>query len=238
MPNPFFHFKQFTVSQDRCAMKVGTDGVLLGAWAAIEHCKRILDVGTGTGLIALMLAQRAGTAEIDALEVDPDAALQARENVAQSPWASRIRVISQSWQSWYEETTHRYDLILSNPPFFVNSSKSNTHTKRLARHDDSLPFDDLLQGAAKLLSPTGHLALVYPTEEAQHCIEKAEDAGWFVRRRLLVFSVPYKPVRRVLFTCSREAGPCEEESLVIEQGARHDYTEAYRALTRDFYLKF
>ncbi len=158
MSNPFFQFKQFTIRHDKCAMKVGTDGVLLGAWAGTESCSRILDVGTGTGLIALMLAQRS-KAVVDAIDIEADACLQAQENAESSLFAGRINVFHSDLVDFAQASTHLYDLIVSNPPYFVDSLKCPNLQRNTARHTDTLTLEDLLQYSRKLLAPQGRIAL-------------------------------------------------------------------------------
>ena len=148
MANPYFQFKKFTVWHDKCAMKVGTDGVLLGEWASTERCQRILDVGTGTGLIALMLAQRS-TAILDAIDIDSDACLQAQENIAKSPFANRIQVYQTSLSEYMPDENIKYDLIVSNPPYFIDSLKCPDTKRNLARHTDTLSLPDLLRGTRR-----------------------------------------------------------------------------------------
>ena len=154
MSNPFFQFKQFTIRHDKCAMKVGTDGVLLGAWAGTESCNRILDIGTGTGLIALMLAQRSKAA-IDAIDIEADACLQAQENAESSLFAGRINVFHSDLVDFAQASTHLYGLIVSNPPYFVDSLKCPNLQRNTARHTDTLTLEDLLQYSRKLLAPQG-----------------------------------------------------------------------------------
>ncbi|HAA58251.1 MAG TPA: tRNA (adenine-N(6)-)-methyltransferase [Myxococcales bacterium] len=239
MPSPTFQFKQFTIHHDRCAMKVGTDGVLLGAWVDLHGCQRILDVGTGSGLIALMLAQRS-EAHIDAIEVDTDAVQQARENVQRSPWPTQVDVLEQSLQDYAQQ--HSYDLIVSNPPFFQPTQSNTKQQRRTARHQDSLTPAELVQHASQLLRANGQLSAIYPTQEYADFASLAAQHGFVCRRTLHVKGRDYKPVKRVLsqwsLTPDARDSECHEETLIIENHERHDYTPAYRALTRDFYLRF
>jgi tRNA1(Val) A37 N6-methylase TrmN6 len=162
-PNNWFRFKQFTIRQEGAAMKVGTDGVLLGAWATVPvPGSRVLDVGSGTGLIALMLAQRTLDVHVDALEIDPSSAEQALENFQASPWADRIACFQTSLQDYTPVSKFKYELIICNPPFFTSSLKTSSREKNLARHDDSLSLEDLLSCSTSLLTPTGTLSLVQP----------------------------------------------------------------------------
>ena len=162
MRNQFFKFKQFSVNQDNCAMKVGTDGVLLGAWCDVESAKMVLDIGTGTGLIALMIAQRTDCALIDAVEIDKSAYVQASGNFKDSRWCGRIGVFNLDFKQYVDECNTKYDLIVSNPPYFENSLKSSNLERTMARHTDSLSFDELLHGASMLLSESGIISLIVP----------------------------------------------------------------------------
>lgn len=256
-----FRFKQFTVVQDRAAMKVGTDGVLLGAWVSLPAdppMRRILDIGTGTGVIALMLAQRTATfsepAAIDAVETDPDAAAEATLNFEVSPWSCRLRtypVSVQRYSAGYSEP-NRYDLIVSNPPYFMagtdfrrgfDTSAAATQpsaARVAARHAEMLPYDELIDAVLALLSPTGRFAAIFPYREAGVFIAKAATRGLFAKRMLEVHGTPHKAVKRVAAEFSFDRPPREEivrETLCIEDG-KGNFTETYRALTRDFYLKF
>jgi tRNA1Val (adenine37-N6)-methyltransferase len=246
MPNSYFNFKQFRINQFGAAMKVGTDGVLLGAWArldgeyeerATQKTQHVLDIGTGTGVIALMAAQRCPTARIDAVESDDKAARQAEENARNSPWPERIRVIHTTIQDFAGRTAARYDHILSNPPFFVRSLKALDAARSAARHNDALPFDDLAAAVDTLLAPQGRFSVVYPVEEAAAFQAVAESRGLFCNRRLQVRGTSAGPFRRTLMEFSRRETPLVDEELTIET-APMQYTEAYMHLTRDFYLKF
>ena len=161
MPNPYFRFKKFTVYHDRCAMKGGTDGVLLGAWVNVLG-ENVLDVGTGTGLISLMMAQRNDKVVIDAIDIDGDAVSQAKDNIYNSPFGNRIKCWNASLQEFSSKVEKRYDVIVSNPPFFVQSLKSPNKERSLARHTDSLPIEDLIGLSASLLSQTGRISFIYP----------------------------------------------------------------------------
>ena len=242
MGNDFFRFKQFVVRQSGASMKVGVDSVLLGAWAEVDHTSRILDAGAGTGLLALMMAQRYPEALIDAVEIEREACLQAVENVENSVWSSRIRVICADFTDYIEDCSFRYDMIISNPPYFTASLKPQDKKRDIARHNDSLPHSLLLAGSAKLLTPAGVLAVVLPPAEATSLIDNAATYNLFVKRMLHVQTVPSKPVYRMLVEISKtppqfpEAGL--ENRLCIEKTDRSDYTDAYKQLTKDFYLKF
>jgi len=250
MGNDFFRFKQFTIRQGGAAMKVGVDSVLLGAWACTDHTSflashsslRILDVGAGTGLLALMAAQRYPDAAIDAVEIDMDACRQATDNVANSPWSSHIRVICDDFINYAKHCPLRYDLIISNPPYFTASLKPPDAKRNIARHNDSLPHRCLLDGSAKLLASSGVLAIVLPTAEALTLMDEAAIYGLFVKRMLQVQPIPSKPVYRILVELSKTpslaCGEKLEERLCIEKSDRSDYTDEYKQLTKEFYLKF
>jgi tRNA1Val (adenine37-N6)-methyltransferase len=237
MANDYFRFKQFTIKQDRCAMKVGTDGMLLGAWAGVGGCQNILDVGTGTGLIALMLAQRNPDADIDAIDIDAGACSQAKENVEGSPFAGRIRVICASFSDYAPEAALMYDLIVSNPPYFARSLKNPDPQRRVARHTDTLPLEELIGKGRELLSPGGRIALILPVGREDELGALACRKGLNVIRQTAVVPVSGAAAKRVLTELSvLPVASCERDSLLIEK-ARGEYSRAYVALTQDFYLK-
>jgi tRNA1Val (adenine37-N6)-methyltransferase len=240
MGNDFFRFKQFTVRQGGAAMKVGVDSVLLGAWACVDHAVHILDVGAGTGLLALMMAQRFPGALIDAVEIDKDAHRQAIDNVTNSPWSMRIRVICDDFIHYAEQCPLRYNLIISNPPYFTASLKPADAKRNVARHNDSLPHDCLLAGSAKLLTPAGILAIVLPPAEALKFIEVAAVYGLSVKRTMHVQTLPSKPVYRILVELSKTpplaCGEGQGERLCIEMADRSGETDEYKQLTKEFYL--
>lgn len=231
-----FRFKQFTIHQDKCAMKVGTDGVLLGAWAeCMPDDRSILDIGTGTGVVALMMAQRT-SAHIVAVEIDATSAEQARLNVAESPWADRVEVLCMPVQSFL--STEKFDLILSNPPYFAESLQPPDASRCTARHTTSLSFAELTDAVDRLLSANGRFAIVLPATEMQRFESIATGRLW-VRRRCEVQTTPTAPVKRVLAEFSRtECGEVVAERLTIDRGRTNDFSDEYRALTKDFYLKF
>ncbi len=233
MSNPYFRFKQFTVWHDRCAMKVGTDGVLLGAWAPVEGVTTLLDVGTGSGLVALMLAQRAVHARIVAVEIDPGAAGQAMENAVQSPWKDRIDVRCVDFNCF--QTEMRFDLIVSNPPYFTQSLNCPDARRAMARHADNLSCDGLLERSVALLSPSGKIALVLPAEIAGEVHGKAVFLGLRLMRRTFVRTVPHALPKRVLLLFGKEAGIRMEDELVIASPG-HAYTPQFVGLVKDFYL--
>lgn len=233
-----FEFKRFRIEQSRSAMKVGTDGVLLGAWARIEPChRRILDVGTGTGLVALMAAQRTEEwgARIVGVEIDHSAALDAEENVASSPWSDRVEIVASPIQTYSSDEP--FDHIISNPPYFVDSLTSPDSGRTTARHTTSLRFDELAAESAARLTEEGILSLILPYDAAAEMTLSAVRAGLFLCRRTDVSSKASRGPLRSLLEFGRKARPTLRDSLVIHS-ATGDYSEPYRTLTRDFYLKF
>lgn len=237
-----FKFKQFTISQDRCAMKIGTDGVLLGAWASIDHLPNaILDIGAGTGIISLQLAQRDSHAQIDALEIDAEAFEQCTENFEQSPWGDRLFCYHASLQEFAqelieEEEQHSYDLIISNPPFYTDDYKTPDDKRDLARFTDALPFEHLVICATHLLAERGRFNVILPKKEEVTFVKLAAAQGLFLLRKCDVRGTNTSEIKRVLLEFSfLKTEPISEE-LIIEK-ARHDYTEKYIALVKDFYLK-
>ncbi|MBW8325531.1 MAG: methyltransferase [Prolixibacteraceae bacterium] len=236
--NAYFQFKQFRIVQERSAMKVGMDGVLLGAWADPSGAERILDIGTGTGLIALMMAQKNLSAKIDAIEVDPDAFQEACLNIQQSFWSDRINAELYSFQEFAERTNRKYDLIVSNPPFFTNGVKAPVENRAQARHSDSLPLDVLISGATKLLRENGRIALVLPVESLQEIMQLADLNKLYIARLCRIKPNPVKPEFRILIELAYLACTIQESELMIEFEKHHDYTPEYKDLTKDFYLKF
>lgn len=214
------------------------DGVLLGAWADPSGAERILDIGTGTGLIALIMAQKNSTAQIDAIEVDPEAFQEAVLNCQQSTWNDRIKLESCSFQEFSERTSLKYDLIVSNPPFFTNGHKAPVQNRAQARHSDSLPLDVLISGAARLLRKNGRIALILPVESLQEIEQLAISNRLYISRLCRIKPNPIKPVFRILIELTNTECAIQEETLMIEFEKHHDYTPEYKELTRDFYLKF
>ncbi len=232
-----FKFKQFTIGQDRCAMKVGTDGVLLGAWVPLHfQPQRILDVGSGTGLLALMLAQRSNAATIDAVEVDNAAFEQCVENFEASPWSDRLFCYHASFQEFYIEIEERYDLIISNPPFYVEDFSSGQLSRDTARQNQWLPFATIFEGADKLLSEDGNLAMIIPYASETSILNLANTCGFYPVNLTHVRGNPNTLIKRSLLQFSRTKGNPNIQELAIEL-ERDVYTQEYRKLTRDFYLK-
>lgn len=235
MADDFFTFKQFRVLHRKSIMKVGTDGVILGAYADCSNARRILDIGTGTGLLYLMLAQKCN-AIIHGIDINEEAVAIARFNAAQSPWANRIEIFHSSVQDFSPDT--KYDLIVSNPPFYTTDTIAPEKGRAIARHDINLNISELSASVDRLLSGDGHCYIIYPTEQCKQFEDKVTEFGMFVSRRLYVSSSPkVEPIRTIVEIC-RKQSEIQEDSLFIENGVRHDYSEKYRQLTRDFYLKF
>ena len=228
-----FRFKQFAVEQDDVAMKVGTDGVLLGAWANCEGAKRILDIGTGTGVIALMLAQRNSEAEIHAVEIDETASHRARSNFDMSPWGKRMSVECCAVQEF--APTEKSDLIISNPPYFIDSLQCPDAKRTTARHAQDLTFDELDRAVCRLLADGGRFALILPTAEFDRYLSVTQ---LHLVRRCDVYPKIGAAVKRVMAEFAKLPMSFQAETITIEVGPRGEYTDEYRALTKDFYLKF
>ena len=232
-----FRFKQFAIRNDGTAMKVGTDGVLLGAWASVEgNPQSVLDIGAGTGLIALMLAQRCPAETIDAIEIDAPAFEQCVENFEASPWSDRLFCYHCGLEAFVQEPADPYDLILSNPPFYPEEVSSGDPARDAARQQVSLPFEVLLQGVAQLLHPGGRFCLILPHREEASFVSLARKFRLFPSRITRVRGTAQSPVKRSLLEFSFREVPPREDLLTLEVD-RNQYTEAYRELTRDFYLK-
>ena len=232
MSNDIFCFKQFSVRHDRCAMKVGTDGVLLGAWGSVEG-KRILDIGTGTGLIALMAAQRNPEADVLGIDIDESAVAQARENVAESPFNRRIECILKDVLTFESEAP--FDAILCNPPFFTEDTLPDNRSRALARNNTCLPFPQLIRKVAVLLAENGTFSLIVPSGLAQEIVGLCMENGLHLVRRCQVHTTARKPPRRTMLEFSRQNRSCEMQTLclVADDGTR---SQQYQELTKDFYL--
>jgi tRNA1Val (adenine37-N6)-methyltransferase len=230
-----FKFKQFKVGQNQNVHRVGTDGVLLGAWVNLGSASHILDIGTGTGVIALMLAQRSD-AKITGIDSDQEAFRIARQNAEESPWKERIRIMETSLQDFYTEA--RFDLAVCNPPFFENSLKPPTSHRQQQRHTDTLPQDQLIENVTQLLTPTGRLAVVLPTAEGNRFRGLAKTFNLYLHRSCAVFSKMDKPQERWLleFGFTPMVNTNDTQLIIIDSAGQ--WTDEYRALTRDFYLNF
>lgn len=231
-----FHFKRFSVDDALCAMKVGTDGVLLGAWADVEGAKHILDMGTGSGLIALMVAQRNEEAHIEAIDIDEGAVLQARNNIEASPWRERI-VIAHSDANSYT-SSQRFDHIVSNPPFFTTTLLSPDERRAMARHSSMLSYDDIITTAERLLLPGGRLSLILPTLEAAQFRRVAFERLWLRRETTVLTRKGDAPKRTMMeyVLCNEPLMPCVDTLEIYDDGGV--YSDKYRQLTAEYYLKF
>jgi tRNA1Val (adenine37-N6)-methyltransferase len=234
-----FTFKQFSVQQDKTAMKVGTDGVLLAAWTPINHNPfSILDIGAGTGIIALMLAQRTHAEQIDALEIEEEAYEQAVENFENSPWGDRLFCFHAGLDEFIEEPEDEYDLIVSNPPFYSENYKTENEQRDLARFQDAMPFEELIEAADLMLSENGIFAVIIPFKEEKNFIALAKEAELYPVKITRVKGTPTSDIKRSLLAFSRnEIHNIAIDELIIETD-RHVYTPEYIELTKDFYLKF
>ena len=232
-----FKFKQFTVRQDKCAMKIGTDGVLLGAWTALKHVpESILDIGTGTGVIALQMAQRCDALTIDALEIEGDAYEQAVDNFENSHWSDRLFCYHCSLQEFVNEVDDYYDLIIANPPFYTDDFETDNEPRNKARFTTSLSFEDLLFSVSKLLSKQGVFSVIIPYKEETDFIVLANKHQLFVTRICQVKGTPTSKIKRSLIEFSFQKDKPIKENLIIEL-KRHQYTKDYQNLVKEFYLK-
>ena len=232
-----FRFKQFSVEQERCAMKIGTDAVLLGAWARLDSKPdSILDIGAGTGVLALMMAQRSDAQLIDALEIDDAAYEQCVENFEASYWGDRLFCYHAALDEFTEEIEDQYDLIISNPPFYTDTFKTENEARNTARFEDAMPFTELLKSVSKLLSKSGHFNVVIPFSEKIAFIELAKIEGLYPCRILNVRGQKSSPLKRSILCFSFQQLAIETSELTIEI-TRHHYTKEYITLTKDFYLK-
>jgi tRNA1Val (adenine37-N6)-methyltransferase len=233
-----FTFKQFSIEQDKTAMKVGTDGVLLGSWAPIDHNPfSILDIGAGTGIIALMLAQRTSAEQIDALEIDEQAYEQAVDNFENSPWGDRLFCFHAGLDEFIEEPEDEYDLIVSNPPFYAEDYKTENDQRDLARFQDAMPFEELIEAADLLLSENGIFAVILPFKEEQKFISLAKEFELYPTKITHVKGTPKSEIKRSLLAFSRNENQVFDIDELIIEIDRHVYTPEYIELTKDFYLK-
>jgi len=235
-----FKFKEFTINQDKTAMKVGTDGVLLGAWCSVaDYPDTILDVGAGTGVIALMIAQRSDAMTIDAVEVDEDAYEQTVANFEESDWGDRLYCYNATFTEFSDEIAEEeesYDLIVSNPPFYTDEFETDNEARNKARFTTSLSFEDLLKGVTKILSEKGVFSVIIPFKEEGSFINLAKENKLYLNRVCRVQGNETSEIKRCLLAFSFHETKIQEESLIIEI-ARHQYTQDYINLTKDFYLK-
>jgi tRNA1Val (adenine37-N6)-methyltransferase len=233
-----FKFKQFSVQQNKCAMKIGTDGVLLGAWCPIDNNPfSVLDIGSGTGILSLMLAQRSNAEQIDSLEIDEEAYEQCVENFENSPWSDRLFCFHAGLDELVDEPEDEYDIIISNPPFYSEDYKTDSSQRDLARFQDALPFEDLIEAADLLLSENGIFAVIIPFKEEERFIDLCAEVELFAVKVTHVKGSHTTPIVRSLLAFKRyELSVLTADELVIEI-SRHEYTDDYINLTKDFYLK-
>ncbi|WP_411767251.1 tRNA1(Val) (adenine(37)-N6)-methyltransferase [Winogradskyella sp. A3E31] len=235
--NKPFKFKQFTVNQDLCTMKIGTDSVLLGAWTSVNHQPNtILDIGAGTGVLSLILAQRSDAQLIEAIEIDDNAFEQCTENFENSPWNDRLFCYHASLLEFVEEVDDAFDLIICNPPFYSEDYKTNNEARDLARFNDAMPFEHLIYAAANLLSENGIFSVVLPFKEESRLIDLASKVDLYPKRILHVKGDTNSDIKRSLIEFQFKKSETHIAKLTIENG-RHNYTQDYINLTKAFYLK-
>ncbi len=238
MPNDTFEFKKFKIKQDKCAMRVSTDAVLLGAWVIPNGSTSILDIGTGTGVIALMLAQKSN-ASILAIDIDKESTEQARLNVAESIYSDKVNVLHASFQDLVKTSDQKFNLIVTNPPYFIDSLKNTSETRSTARHTDSLSFEDLINGVKKLLDEKGKFCLILPKNEATLFREMAELRGLYLSKLLRIRTrFEKESEKRHLMQFEFKESEFSESTLIIEKDSHRNYTEEYKEFTKDYYLKF
>jgi tRNA1Val (adenine37-N6)-methyltransferase len=232
-----FYFKQFKVEDGRSTMKVGTDAVLLGAIAEVENTGKILEIGTGCGVIALILAQRC-PAQIDAIEIDEESAVQARENALESPWKNRINVIHNSLQDFTHQTAKKYDLVICNPPYFSRSLKSPDKKRNISRHDDALSFEQLTKCSSELMLPGASLWVILPVNAEREFMEKAIKSGLYIYSRVKINHKEGKEIQRIILQLRKlKAGFVVEKELSMKN-EDDSFTTEYIDLTKEFYLDF
>ena len=231
-----FKFKQFSIQHKNAAMKIGTDGILLGAWANVNNASNVLDVGTGTGIIAIMQAQKNNNLNIDAIEIDASACIDAKHNINRCPWSENIKLHHLSLADF--QSKKLYDCIISNPPFFENSLGAKSKERNHARHSNSLHYNDIILFAVDHLSKEGNLSIILPVEQGLLCTINAEKNGLFLTRKCNVYPNAKKNQHRLLLEFSKAKKKQNITELIIEEKVRHQYTQEYKSLTRDFYIIF
>ncbi len=232
-----FDFKQFSVSDDGCTLKVGTDGVLIGAWADVQNCNTILEIGTGSGVIALMLAQRNLNALVDAVEIDSHSAETAKRNFLKSPWSGRLNVHHCSIQE-YAKTNKKYDLIVCSPPYFRNSMKPLRREDFFSKHDDNLPYEALIAVSFSLLDEFGKFCVILPSNEEKYFCRLASAQGYFVAKKLHMFPVIGKPAKRIVLQLEKQRREVISEEITILEEPSGEYTDEYMSFSKEFYLAF
>jgi tRNA1Val (adenine37-N6)-methyltransferase len=232
-----FYFKQFKVEDGRSTMKVGTDAVLLGIVAGVENAGKILEIGTGCGIISLILAQRS-RARIDAIEIDEESMIQARENAGNSPWKDRINIIHSSLQDYLHQTDEKYNLVISNPPYFSRSLRSPSTKRNISRHDDSLSFDELIEGSSELMLPDASLWVILPLIESRDFSEKSGKLGLFVHYQLKVAHKKGSEYQRVILQLMKIKQEKLVEQILVMKNEDNSLTTDYIELTKEFYIDF
>ncbi len=237
MSNSWFRFKKFIINQDKAAMKVGVDGVLLGAVSCFKNAETILDIGAGTGLLSLMAAQKS-KAKITALEIEKDAYNQCVENVLLNGKQEQIKVLNSSFQKFSKSTKQKFDFIICNPPFFENSTKSVSENKNAARHSDILPKTDLVKGVTNLLNSSGIFTLILPSEFEKSFEKLCRQNNLFCIYKMYVYPKSDKTHNRIIFEFSFKKKATKQEKIIIRDKHTNQYTNEYKKLTKNFYLKF
>lgn len=232
-----FQFKQFSVDDSRCAMKIGTDGCLLGAWADVSGAEKILEIGTGSGVVAMMLAQRSN-ATIDTVEIDTDAYKQATDNFIRCPWTGRLKAFHTSIQEYVKSCKTKYDIIVSSPPYFADSLKTKDHKRRLARHTDSLSFQELVSCAKRLLNDDGRFCVIIPSESAENLVNTALIEGLYKTSILQIRPKVDAEIIRSLIQFELQKLPTTSEELAILEADGKGYTNQYQQLTNNYYIIF
>jgi tRNA1Val (adenine37-N6)-methyltransferase len=237
MANNYFQFKQFIVYQDKAAMKVSADAVILGAWADFSFAKNILDIGTGTGLLSLMAAQKS-EAEITAIEIDEDSVKQAKNNFDLSPWKNRIHLVHNSFQNFAIQSTKKFDLVICNPPYFNSTYQSPNKSRNTARQDKQLPLSDLFSAVKKILSPIGKFYIIYPFAQKHTLLKEAEKESLYPLKILEIKTKPGKAPNRIVICFTTKNSTAITEQLHLRDELTKEYSNEYRNLTSDFYLNF
>lgn len=236
MANSYFQFKRFTIQQDRCGMKVSTDGCLQGAWTPIDDSvKVVVDIGAGTGLLSLMLAQRSDAIQVDAIELDVAATQQAMQNAAASPWSDRVKLINADVRT--HSFDNRYDLAICNPPFFSNSLLGDKDLRNQARHTVTLPHLDLLNVLNRALKPDGYASIMLPIAEHETWDRLLQKSGWHIHRRLFIHPYEKSSANRLISLCSRNELQCTNEERLVIYSNPNQYSPQASELLRPFYLK-
>lgn len=233
-----FQFKQFAIQQEKVAMKLGTDAMLLGSWADIENVSNALDIGSGTGILALMIAQRNSIAMIDGIDINKEAVEQAKENVLASPWKNRIHILHSDLANFYNDCNKKYDLIICNPPYFSNGFHVVNSGRNIARVAKNLNSELLFKATQNLLNETGKLAVIIPFENTEKFLESAMQHKLFCSRKTIVYSKADKPPIRILLEIKKQQSIVQENILIIEGENPNTYSDTFKTLTEEFYLHF